>query len=202
MPRRARRALAGLASLLAACQTSRDAAPATPTEPDPLVSRHVLEQGRALLREGRADDAVGVLQSGVADDPENARLQGALARALEAQGRTEDAAAAWARADALAPPAPPLPQEALPGRGAGTLVAIVPAEAGTPESPPAWPAPDLERVLVERLAVRLPEARVMRADPGSVGAARQWLASQGAQVALSLALERSWCGFTVKDGEL
>ena len=206
MPRRARRALAGLALLLAACQSSHDvaapAAPPPPPTPDPLISRHVLEQGRALLREGRSEDAARVLARGVAADPENARLHGALARALDAQGRTVEAAAARARADALAPPEPPLPGEALPGRGAGTLVAIVPAEAETPGSPPTWPAPDLERVLVDRLAVRLPEARVLRADPGSVGAARQWLSAQGARAALSLALERSWCGFTVKDGEL
>jgi len=201
MRSRARRALAGLASLLAACQTPRDVA-APPAPPDPLISRHVLEQGRALLREGRNDDAVRVLQRGVADDPGNARLHSALARALEAQGSTAEAAAARARADALAPPEPVLPREALPGRGAGTLVAIVASDADTPGNAPTWPAPDLERVLTERLAVRLPEARVLRADPGSVGAARQWLAAQGARSALSLALERSWCGFTVKDGDL
>jgi tetratricopeptide (TPR) repeat protein len=197
----ARRALAGLATLLAACQTPRDVA-APPAKPDPLTSRHVLEQGRALLREGRDDDAVRVLQRGVADDPGNARLHAALARALEAQGKTAEAAAARARADLLAPPEPALPRDAVPGRGLGMLVAIVPVEAETSGRTPAWPAPELERVLTERLAIRLPEARVLRADPGSVGAARQWLAAQGAQSALSLALERSWCGFTVKDGDL
>ena len=205
MRRRARRAVAaGLTSLLAvACQTPRDAATPPAPEPDPLISRHVLEQGRALLREGRNEAAEHVFRRGVVQDPDNAALHGALARALEAQGRTDDAAKAWARADALRAPLPPLPLQPLSGRGAGALVAIIPAESESPGSAaPEWPAPELERVLDERLALRLPEARVLRADPGSVGAARQWLAAQGARVALSLALERVWCGFTVKDGEL
>ena len=204
MRRAARRALAaGLASLCAAaCQASRTVS-APPPRPDPLVSRLVLEQGRALLRDGRSAEAEHVLRQGVADDPRNAALEGALARALEAQGRSEEAAKARARADALSAPPPPLPDDPLPGRGAGTLVAIVPLEPDRAASAaPEWPAPDLEDVLRERLSLRLPDARVLRADPASVAAAGQWLASQRPERVLSLALERSWCGFTVKDGDL
>jgi hypothetical protein len=57
-------------------------------------------------------------------------------------------------------------------------------------------------VLRERLARRLPQALLLRADPGSVGAARQWLAARPARAALSIGVLRSWCGFTVKDGKL
>ncbi|HXK22476.1 MAG TPA: hypothetical protein VMS55_07350 [Myxococcota bacterium] len=199
----ARRALAaGLASLCAACQVPRSVS-APPPDPDPLVSRLVLEQGRALLREGRGAEAEHVLRQGVAADPKNAALEGALARALEAQGRSQEAADAWRRADALSAPPPPPPEEPLPGRGAGMLVAIVPLEPDRAASAaPEWPAPDLEPVLRDRLSLRLPEARVLRADPESVAAAGQWLRSQRPQRVLSLALERSWCGFTVKDGDL
>lgn len=202
---RARRTLAaGLAALLAACQAPREAATPPPAaEPDPLLSRHALEQGRALLRDGRSESALRVLQRALADDPQNGALWRAQARALEATGRRDEAAAAWARADALAPPAPPLPEEPLPGRGAGALVAILPAAGeSTGGAAPEWPAPDLEAVLAQRLARRLPEARVLRADPGSISAARQWLTAQRARAAISLALERCWCGFTVKDGAL
>jgi thioredoxin-like negative regulator of GroEL len=204
MRRAARRAVAaGLAALCAAaCQASRTVS-APPPRPDPLASRLVLEQGRALLRDGRSAEAEHVLRQGVADDAKNAALEGALARALEAQGRSEEAAQAWARADALSAPPPPLPDAALPGRGAGTLVAIVPLEPDrAANAAPEWPAPDLEEVLRERLSLRLPEARVLRANPASVAAAGQWLASQRPARVLSLALERSWCGFTVKDGDL
>jgi Flp pilus assembly protein TadD len=199
---------AGLAAwLVAACQGGggAPAAPApaaAPAGPDPLMSRYALEQARGLLREGRADAAERVLRRALETDPQEAALHRALARALEAEGRTDAARAAWARADALEPPLPPLPDAPVPGRGAGVLVAIVPAEGEMPASAPAWPAPEVESALSERLATRLPDARVLRADPGSVGAARQWLAAQQARSAISLAVERHWCGFTVKDGNL
>ncbi len=201
---------AALACLLAAaCQTgpdpraaSPDAEPAPPVG-DPLMARYALEQGRARLREGRSESAARVLRRGLAQAPDDVALHRALARALEAQGLSGEAAAAWARADARDPPAPVLPEAPLPGAGAGLLVALVPAEADAPaRTAPAWPDPEVEAVLNERLARRLPRARVLRADPGSVGAARQWLAAQQAHTALSLAVLRSWCGFTIKNGNL
>lgn len=199
---------AALACLLAAACQSRPEprADSLEVEPaaDPLMARYALEQGRALLREGRSESAAHVLQRGLAKAPGDAALHRALARALEAHGLAGEAEAAWARADALDPPAAPLPDEPLPGSGAGLLVALVPAEAtdAPGRTAAAWPEPEVEEILGERLALRLPRARVLRADPGSVGAARQWLAAQPAHAALSLGVERSWCGFTIKDGNL
>lgn len=168
---------------------------------DPLLARYALEQGRALQREGRIEAAVRVLREGVQRAPESAALRRALARALEAQGSGADAAEEWARADAIDPPPPPLPDAALPGGGAGLLVALVQAEGDPPDlAAPTWPEADSETALTDRLARRLPRARVLRADPGSVAAARQWLTAEGARAAISIALERDWCGFTVKDG--
>jgi predicted Zn-dependent protease len=141
--------VAALACLLtAACQTRPEPrtasaeAPASPPASDPLMARYALEQGRALLREGRSESAVRVLRRGLAQAPEDAALHRALARALEAQGHPGDAEAAWARANALDPPQAPLPLQPLPGAGAGVLIALVPAESAAPERAAAtWPEP-------------------------------------------------------------
>lgn len=93
----------GLASLTGACTAPAPERAASP--PDwPLPVRHVL--GAVLLDTGRAREAEAVYRRDLEVFPENGWALAGLARSLEAQGRTDEAAAArqrferaWAHAD-------------------------------------------------------------------------------------------------------
>jgi hypothetical protein len=80
------------------------------------------------------------------------------------------------------------------------LVVLVPPAAGAELPAPGWPDGPVAAALEARLALRLPEARVVRADIDTAAAARAWLLQRGAAVAVSLRPERVWCGDTIKDG--
>lgn len=200
--------VAGL--LFAACQGPPPWAP-TPIHPPEVLearalerqSRRALESGRVLLVEERPDAAERVLRRGLALDPEDPRLERALAHALEAQGSRDEADAARARADALDPPPPPLPSTAAADDTAAVLVLLLKSEdPDRPASPSRWPEAQVTEALASRVAVRLPGAAFERADPARVPDALDWLEARNAETVLTLRVDRTWCGFTVKDGHL
>jgi tetratricopeptide (TPR) repeat protein len=159
----------------------------------------MLQDGRMLSREGRLESATRVLERGLAATPDDPYLHRALADVYEQRDLPDDAARHRARANALDPPASPPPDEAYPLPSAGVLVVLVPPtrEAQLPDLE-RWPGPT-STVLEKRLSVRLPEASIRHADPESVSAARDWLAGRG-RAAISLRLDRVYCGSSIKDG--
>lgn len=198
----------GVGLLLAACQSpAPDPETGADAEIDPSTreraARHLLETGRALRAEGRPDAAERVLRRGLTLDPGNAGLERALAHALDAQGRQDEARAARARADALDPPPQSLADTPLPGAGAGLLVALLKSEdPDLPETLPRWPEAPIADALAARVGARLPRAPFERADPERVSSALDWLEGRNEVAVLSVRIDRAWCGFTVKDGRL
>jgi len=167
------------------------------------ITRGVLQDGRALQAEGRFDAAERVLLRGLAVSPDDPRLHGALANALEAQGRADEARAHRERADSLLPPLPALPASPLAHASNGVLAILVPPgdEAALGEAAAAiWPESIPGQTLEERLQVRLPDARVAFADPTSVAEARVLLPGAALGAAISLRIDRVYCGNTIKDG--
>lgn len=184
-----------LALLLAACLAGAVHAD------DPArirAARHQLESGRALLAEGRLGAAERELRRGLEIAPDDARLHRALARVLEAAGRPEDAAAARERADALDPPAPALPAAPL-ASGAGRALWIVPPGREA-EVPADLPPEALAETLAARVRTRLPGIALETGDAGRLAEGRTRLDGTRAGLALSVRLERVFCGDTVKDG--
>jgi Flp pilus assembly protein TadD len=165
-------------------------------------ARHSLENGRALRREGRLEVAEQVLRRALAQLPEDPALHRELARLLEEMDRTEDAARQRAAADALDPPPVPLPRSALGVASRGIAVALLapPAAAEPSRRPRGWPRGAVAETLEERLRVRLPEAAVSHAAPETVDEAREWLRHRRARVALTLRVDRIYCGDSIKDG--
>src|SRR5262245_61573875 len=169
------------------------------------VARRSLEDARALVREGRLEHAEMALRRGLDADPDHARLHRTLSEVLAAQGRHDEAARERALADALDPPPGPLPDAPLAVPTAGLLVALLPPEpdAAHPERVAGgWPEERELRALEARLAVRLRGARVAHADFETIAQTRAWLAGRAPERALSLRLERAWCGDSIKDGRL
>jgi Flp pilus assembly protein TadD len=171
-----------------------------PSEADRIrFTRKMLQDGRMLAREGRLESATRVLERGLAATPDDFRLHRALADVYEARGLPEDAQRHRTRADTLDPP--PAPPPDVPHRlsSENVLVALVPPtrEAELPDLA-RWPGP-ASAVLEARLALRLPDASVRHADPETADAARAWLAGAG-RSAISLRLDRVYCGHTIKDG--
>ncbi len=164
------------------------------------IARQQLEAGRSLLRKGRPELAEAALRRGLQYEPDHAGLQRGLARALEALGRPGEASRARARADAIEPPPPPPPEQALAVSSRGLLVVLLPPVEGGDRVPRAWPEGEAARTLERRVRLRLPDARLVHADFDTVDAARAWLAQGGARAALSLRVDKIYCGDTVKDG--
>jgi len=72
-----------------------------PVRPD--AAGAALERAERLVREGRGEDARGVLQSALAAQPGDPRIHYRLGEQLSEAGRTEEAVAAWRRTLALDP---------------------------------------------------------------------------------------------------
>jgi tetratricopeptide (TPR) repeat protein len=194
-------------ALLVACPARGPAVSAEASGPDADAirwqARHALENGRALRAEGRTDAAERVLRRALVHDPENVKLLRELANVLDAEGRAEEARAARARADAIDPPASPLPMESAgAGRGASLVVLVESTTERRLEEPGTWPEERVIRALEERIAVRLPGAALVLADPESVSGAARWLVDQQGVRALSLRVDRADCRFSVKDGAI
>ncbi len=194
--------------VLLACALAAPAGAGTPPERSRSVERIVrrsLEDARALVREGRLEHAEMALRRGLDANPDHARLHRTLAEVLAAQGRSDAAARERGLADALDPPAGPLPQAPLDVPTGGLLVVLLPPEARAahPERVSGdWPEQRELRALEARARLRLRGARFARMDFGSVAEARAWLALRAPRRTLSLRIERAWCGETIKDGRI
>ncbi len=201
-----------VSSALAACALAGAPAPRAAAEPARAagpevhqaerIARRSLEVARALVREGRLEHAEAALRRGLDADPEHPRLHRTLAEVLAALGRHAEAAREGSRAEALDPPAAPLPDGPLDLPAAGLLVVLLPPEpdAKHPERLAGWPEQREIRALEARLAVRLRGARVAHADFETVAEARAWLAERRPARALALRLERAFCADSIKDG--
>ena len=166
-------------------------------------TRRALEDARALRMEGRLDAAERVARRGLAEDPQHAALLRELAHVLDALARPDAARAARAQADAIDPPPPPLPDTPVATGPGGSLVVLVETTADLRlDQPGRWPDEDVLRVLERRVDVRLPSARLRRAEPESIDAASRWLADAPAVRVLSLRVDRADCRFSVKDGAI
>jgi len=202
---RALLAAAALAGLLAGCQgidPTPEAAPPTPAQSARGAER-ALQDARAFLARDRAEAAERAADRGLALAPDHAGLLRARARARAAQGRDDEAARDRARADRLDPPPPPPPDTPLPGDSKGVLVALLPPDAegaGSARRPEGWPDSPSADWLRERLALRLPDARVVLASPDTISTARSLLSETAPRAVVSLRLERLFCGDTRKDG--
>jgi tetratricopeptide (TPR) repeat protein len=178
--------------------------PPPPSESDrERHARRMLEDARAFRRQGRLESAEAAVMRGLAAQPRDPRLLRERARILEQQGRAVEAAEARRRADALAPePAAP-PRDAHLADSRRVLVILVPppqdrdAEGRVPNR---WPDPVVAETLERRLRMRLPEATVMHADPGSVDEARDWIEGYAPRAALSIRADRAYCDESIKDG--
>jgi tetratricopeptide (TPR) repeat protein len=180
------------------------AAPPAPDEARELErdARRALQNGRALLLEGRADAAERVLRRGLKQSPSDPQLERALAHVLEALERPDEALAARARADARLPrPAPP-PNTPLRPSSPDHLILLVRGASPRPELPGPWPADAVRAHIAARVAQRLPGATFRQGDPETVSQAKQLLAEHDASRVLSLRLDRSFCGFSIKDGQI
>jgi len=194
--------------VLLACALAVPADAGAPPEESRAVERIVrrsLEDARALVREGRLEHAEMALRRGLDANPDHARLHRTLAEVLAAQGRSDAAARERGLADALGPPAGPLPAAPLDVPTGGLLVVLLPPEdpAGHPERISGdWPEQRELRALEARVQLRMRGARIARMDLGSVAEARAWLAERAPRRVLSLRIERAWCGETIKDGRI
>ncbi|MEE9607073.1 MAG: hypothetical protein V3U03_04985, partial [Myxococcota bacterium] len=157
---------------------------------------------RAFYRQKRLEAAESALRRGLAASPDDPGLHALLARVLSDLERQEEAAAHRRRADALAPPLPPLPTEPLAAPSRGVLIALLPAapEGGAADGLPADRAEAAAAQLEQRLRIRLPEAAAVRASPNTVVEARTWLPAYAPRAVLSLQVERLVCGDSDKDG--
>ncbi|MCZ6464184.1 MAG: hypothetical protein O7A09_07575 [Proteobacteria bacterium] len=166
-------------------------------------ARRLLHDARLLRDEGRLEAAARVAARGLELSPDNAELQHLRADLLEALGEPENAAAHRRVAELLDPPPPPLPDSALELSSVGLLVVLLePPEQAVRRgrAPEWWPDGPEAEVLVQRLAVRLPDARVVHRRASSVDEARAWIVDQDARAVLSLRVDRAFCSETLKDG--
>jgi len=200
---------AGLVACAPGVPTSPTGASSPPSERE--VQRFVagrVGDSRAFLAQGRLDAAERSARRAVERGPDHPEAHRALAEVLEAQGREAEARRHGERAAALASSSPPLPEDPLAGDSRGLVVLLVdplpedgggpgPAAPGGIRRPPAETA---ERVIRRHLARRLPEARVIRAHPESVAAARARLEELGARAGLAVGVERGFCDWSQKDG--
>lgn len=166
-----------------------------------LFVQRRLADARAFREQGRLEAAERALERALAVAPDHAAVHRLLARVLEEQGRMGDARGHWARADALDPPPPPPPDTPVAESTRGLVVLLVQG-ADDDEARGRRADPALERrVLENRLRTRLPGAEIAPADARSVAEARALLRSREARAALSLRVERGFCGSSHKDGD-
>ncbi len=170
------------------------------------AARRATQDARAFLMQERPEAALRATGRGLYAWPDDPALLRERARALEALGRSDEAAEARAKADRLDPPPRPLPEDALPGSFDDLLVVIQAPEldlASQRARHEATSAMDLEPALTARLATRLPGAVIARereASARSVPDARDWLRSHGRQRIVGVHIVRAFCGESVKDG--
>ena len=167
-----------------------------------LYARRSLHDARRLVQEGRLESAERVCTRGLEVAPNDTVLLRLRSEIRASLGRVEEAAADRERADQIAPPRPALPSTPLSERSDRLVVTFVtPAvESEGERAPRDWPHGELASQLEQRLHVRLPHAKIARPPEESVAQLGDWLALIGRPIALSLRVDRAWCGETIKDG--
>jgi len=205
-----RPAAAALCLLAVACgagipQQLPDSGPLSPHEVE-TYARRALQDARALRNEGRLEAAARVAAHGLEMEPDSAPLQRLRAELLEELGRSEEARRHRRVASLLDPAPPPLSEEPVEGDSRGLAVVLLPPPADPDlgdRVPRSWPSGPVASALGRRLAVRLPEAGIdlpQRDEPLSVEQARRELREGDIRAAVSLRVERAFCGETLKDG--
>ncbi len=188
-----------LAALAAGCTLPPSEPPGPSDGARAIAARHSLSTARYQRSHGNLAQAEQALRRGLATAPDDAALHRSLASVLIELGRSAESEPHQRRADAIDPPPPPPPDVPLPRASAAVLVVLVPPLLGE-RVPLNWPNDVVAATLERRLALRLPDAKVMHADPESVAAARGWLTRFRPRAMLSLRVERAFCGESQKDG--
>jgi tetratricopeptide (TPR) repeat protein len=178
----------------------------------------LLHDARALRREGRLEAAERTTRRALELLPESSASSGAATpqllasihrlrgELLEELDRDAEAREHYAKADALAPPSPPLPDGGLDAATERLLVVLLPPPADQTDlgrAPTAALDNPVHAALAERVRTRLPRAELRPApDPSSttVPSLRQWLDSTGRSVAMSVRVDRAYCSESNKDG--
>jgi tetratricopeptide (TPR) repeat protein len=203
-PARAALVAAGLAmalALLGCTRMPRDTGPSP--EERARMARYQISYALSFRAQGRLESAESALDAALAIDPDNARARRLMAVVLEDLGRLGEAERQRARADAIDPP-PPLPPDVpldVPSRG--VLVVIPPPETLRGHEPRVvggWPGGAAVEALMRRLHTRLPDARVLAADPETLGDVQALLGRLAPRAVLSLRIDRAYCGDSEKDG--
>ncbi len=186
-----------------------------PSQNSEVYARANLEKARALRAEGRLEAAARVARRGLEQQPENAQLHRLRAALLEELGQPDAAAVHRSRAEELAPRPPPLsdaPHE-LAERAVRPALLLLPpspealAWSGSAQRVPQnWPDGPEAQLLARRVATRLPNATVTivsgpdHPTSRSVQDARSFLSGEASDAAISLRLDRAFCGSSLKDG--
>jgi tetratricopeptide (TPR) repeat protein len=166
------------------------------------ATQHALHSARSLRKRGELEQAEAVLTHGLRANPRSAALLREHARVLETLGQGAAARAAWRRADAIDPPAGPLPDAALPSTPGELLIVLLSPDPTTraERRPLAWPEGAVAGELEQRLRARLPAVRIVHADFDDVAAAKSFLPGKPMRAVISLRVDRVYCGDTIKDG--
>ena len=199
-----------LAVLALGCESTPGESGAIPLAPAPEVreidrafhARRILFDARMFRREGRLEAAERALQRGLRVSPDDPRLNRMMGEVMGELGR-EGGDVYLRRADEIAPPPPPLPGLPLDTPGENVMVVLVPPDpddVATRLTSSSWPDDEVAAALERRLAIRLPAASVIYADPETVDAARSGLHEGAPRAVISLRVERAYCGDTLKDG--
>jgi Flp pilus assembly protein TadD len=195
-PKRALRALAMLCAGFACAMPAP--APLDASERSEYA-RLSLERARALRAEGELGEAERVLRGVIAVDPGNPRARAMRSEILTELGRSDEAE----REGHLARGSQaPLPTGPLDLSSRGVLVAIAGSELSRERTLSYLAAVQEEfaLALAGRVALRLPEAKVVTRVPASVAEARAWLGEKRPRAVLGLRGARAFCGESSKDG--
>ncbi len=169
-------------------------------------ARRLLTDARALRKQGRIEAAERTVRRGLTLLPNDSDLHRLRAELLAELGREPEAQQHRERADALDPPPPPLPENTLELPSDDLLVVLLPPpddQLTSGRTPTQWPEGLVHRALLDRFALRMPDARVVEAPAeasASVDTLRRWLAGHARHIALSLRVDRAYCGESIKDG--
>jgi tetratricopeptide (TPR) repeat protein len=163
------------------------------------TARRSINAAQQLIAEGRLEHALSWTQRGLDAEPNDAELLRLHAEVLERLGRPEQGAPFRARANALAPAPSALPSAPLPFANEKLIVILMPPHApgeAPHRYPASWPTGVIADALLDRLALRLPSARVellREGNPGTLNAARELIEKHAAASAISLRVDRAVC---------
>jgi Flp pilus assembly protein TadD len=162
-------------------------------------ARLSLERARALRAEGELAEAERVLRGVIAVDPANERAHSMRGEILAELGQTDEAAGARRLAQGYRTALPTAPLD-LSSHG---VVVVISGSGLSRERTLAYLAAVQEQFASElagRVALRLPDAEVVKRVPASVAEARVWLGGRAPRAVIGLRGVRAFCGESNKDG--